>query len=245
MKRTKCTTTTKRQREPYTGLVSVILLADVPGYRMKSYGPTSLLEVKKNRLIDHQIKAVCNAFPNSEIVICTGFESEKINRYVRYTYDNSSIRMVENQLFNNTNSCESLRLALNNIHNDDLFIIDGSLLFTNKALQSCKMQESLVYIDDKCGEQFEVGVNINENATVEYFSFGASKGWSEIMFLKGEKTIEQLRRILYMETFKTKFIFEAINELIRVDHTIKAVKNRAKIHKINNIKTYNELKGKK
>lgn len=245
MKNTRCTTTTKKDKEPYTGLVSVILLADVPGYRMKSYGPTSLLEVKKIRLIDHQIKAISNAFPNSEIVICTGFESEKINRYIRYTYDKSNIRMVENQLFNNTNSCESLRLALNNINNSNLFIIDGSLLFTNKALQSCKMQESLIYINDKCGEQFEVGVNINEKAIVEYFSYGASKGWYEIMFLKGEKTIEQLRRILYMETFKTKFIFEAINELIRIDHTIKAVKNRAKIHKINNIKTYHELKGKR
>ena len=147
MKKNQCVTKAKKQKtEKCKELVSCILLADLPGYRMKSYGPTSLLPVKKARLIDHQIKAIRNAFEKIEIIICTGFESEKINKYIRTTYSDINVRVVENQLFTQTNSCESLRLALNNINNKNLFIIDGSLLFTNKALQCCQLLDSTVYL---------------------------------------------------------------------------------------------------
>ena len=81
--------------------------------------------------------------------------------------------------------------------------------------------------------------------SVEYFCYGASKGWSEIIFLKGDDTIECLRRIISTENYRTKFVFEALNELIKIKKNIYAVKNRAKIQKINNIKIYHDLKGSK
>ena len=72
------------------------------------------------RLIDIQIEAIQKIFPLYEIIVCVGFDSEKVCKYIRQKYRNINIRIVENQIFSNSNSSESTRIALNNISNDKI-----------------------------------------------------------------------------------------------------------------------------
>ena len=244
MRKKDCVTQTRRKKS-YDGLVTFILISDTPGYRMKSYGPSSLLQIdKKNKLIDIQITSILKVFSNIEIILCVGFEAEKISKYIRQKHPSINLRIVENQLFNETNSCEALRLSLNNVTNDKIFLVDGNLLFNYKTLAKNDFNSSYIYIESK-NNNLEVGANVNEDICVEYFSFGASKCWSEIMFLSDKRTIDYLRKVIGSENYRKKFIFEALNELIKAKFKITTIENSHSVKKINNIKIYHELKANK
>lgn len=226
-------------------LITVVLLCDSPGYRMKSYGPLSLITINNKRLIDLQIACIKDTFPNFELIVCLGFDSEKVCRYIRSKYHDINIRFIENQLYNSSNSCESLRLSLNNTCNNKILICDGNLLLNQKSLSKINTSESCALIEKTPCETLEIGLNIDGSGTVQYFSFGATKTWSEVIFLNGVDIIDSLRKIIVSYDSKTRFMFEAMNELINMKYTIKSILNENKITKINNIKTYHGIKEKK
>ena len=78
----------KKDYKPRNDLMTIILLCDSPGYRMKSYGPPSLITIANNKLIDIQIEAISKAFKYYEIILCVGFDAEKISKYIRNKYGN-------------------------------------------------------------------------------------------------------------------------------------------------------------
>jgi len=223
-------------------LVTFILLCDMPGNRMKSYGSTSLIDIYNKKLIDLQIEAIKSKFKNYEIIICCGFDSESVYKYIRTKYKKENIRLIENQIFNYSNSCESLRLCLNNLINTKIFILDGNLVFKNNIFDSIDLDKNFIVIEKSPSENLEVGVNINEYDFVEHFSFGAKYIWSEILFLCEDKIIDSLRNLLANMEYKNKFIFEALNDIITMKYNISYVKNRYPIQKINSIKTYKNIK---
>jgi NDP-sugar pyrophosphorylase family protein len=239
----KCITSPKAKKDykPRNDLVTIILLCDCPGYRMKSYGPPSLINIANHRLIDIQIDAISKTFKYYEIILCVGFDAEKISKYVRNKYNNINIRIVENQLYNSSNSCESARLALNNTINDQILICDGNLLINSETLSLVNDEYSTVILESNPCSNLEVGVNVDEKNEAQHFSFGASNIWSEILYLNNQEIIESLRRIMCGADYKSRFIFEALNELIKTKHKLKCVKNEHSIKKINNVKTYHAI----
>lgn len=226
-----------KKQEFYT----FILVSDSPGYRMKSYGPTSLIGFKNNKLIDIQIQSIKESFQNFEIILCCGNDPEKVYKHLKSNYANENIRIVENQLCNNSNTCESIRLSINNTSNDKIYIIDGKLLIYPELFKN-RLDSTFIYIEDNPCENLEVGININEDNTVEHFSYGASKIWSEILYLGEKNTIENFRKIISTIDFKNKFMFEALNELIKSKKDINYVVNFSPLKKVNNIKTYHAVK---
>ena len=59
--------------------MSVIIPAAGVGYRMKSYGPKCLLNVNENEtIIEKIIQNVNTVFSKDEIIVCVGFEADKI-----------------------------------------------------------------------------------------------------------------------------------------------------------------------
>lgn len=222
-------------------LVTIILLCDSPGYRMKSYGPASLISLNEKKLIDLQIEAIQKIFSSYEIIVCVGFDGDKICKYLRQKYRHINIRIVENQIFNNSNSSESVRIALNNTTNDRVLICDGSLHFSSETLQQINLYQSSALTENCKSENLEIGANINECGNIEHFSYGASVAWSEMCYLHNYEYIESLRKIL-TSFDKGKFIFEALNELVQTKYNLKNITNTSSIHKINNLKVYNKLK---
>lgn len=231
----------KSIKQEDNGLITIILLCDNPGYRMKSYGPISLIDVTSTKkLIDLQIEAINKTFPNCEIIVCLGFDCEKVCKYIK-TKHRANIRIVENQMYTVTNSCESLRLCLNNTGNDRILICDGNLLFDKSTISLIDKKTPCVILESEPNQTLEIGVNVDKDIAY-FFSFGAKYIWSEIMFLTGKEMIESFRKILSNTHNKTRFVFEAINELINMKYEIRTVQNKKSLYKINNIKTYHNIK---
>lgn len=215
-------------------LITIVLLYDQYTRRMKAYGPSPLIPINKSKLLDYHIKYITDIFPKNEIVICTGFDADKVQKYIQEKYSKLNIRVVENQIFENTNSCESLRLCLNNIINSNILILNGNFFFYKESIQKINTSKSCILYEDH-NHMLDVGINFN-NDTLEHMDIGLKAKWSEIFFINDKTMLDLLKRILTEPMFKKKFIFEAINRLLQNNHKILCVKNEKCTIKLDNMK---------
>lgn len=238
---TRSTRKTVEKTEP-KDLITVILLYDIETYRMKSYGPLPLINIGQKKLLDIQIEHIKKHFCNFELILCVGNDSDKIYKHIKNTYSDSNIRLVENQVHSNSNSCESIRLCLNNTMNSKILICNGDLIL-NDSLSIIEKDKTCVLTEEDPCENLEIGINTNELNLAEHFSFGANKTWSEILFIHNQENVEIIKKIISQNTYKNKFIFELLNEFIKLKNNIKCISNKKRINKISNIKTYHKIKG--
>ena len=228
--------------EKRTDFVSVVLFSENHGYRMKSYGPVPLIEVRGKRLIEWQIEAITASFTNFEIILCSGFETEKTVNFIKDNFENINIRVVENQVHYNSNCCESARLCINNTTNNKILFCGGGVLLTPDSLDLIDLNTStVVYQAEDDDSNFEVGVVHNEHK-LEGLSIGVkNQYWTELLYLADKKTITLLYSILSNPEYKNRFIFEAINELPN-KHKIYAKKNQHNpLIKINSLKALKRI----
>ncbi len=233
--------TLSRKDQPF---VTIVLICDKPAHRMKSYGPTPLIELnkKKQKLIDQQIEIIKHAFENFEIIICCGSDSYKIAEYIYSKHSDINIRVIENQIHQQSNSCESLRISLNNTGNNNVLVMSGYTKINKGLFRNFDFQHSHVIATKLFAKGFDVGLNMNKTNQAEHFSFGATLCWLETIFLRGNSIIDNLMKIISQEEYKKKFIFESLNTLIQENNKIKTkVISNKRILKIDNISTYNSL----
>lgn len=218
----------KRVRHKF---VTVILLYDQYTRRMKAYGPTSLIPIKNSKLLDYHLKYISDVFPKNEIVICTGFNADRVEKYVRTNYADQNIRIVENQIFEDTNSCESLRLCLNNTNNNNILIINGGVFFYKDAISKIDTKKSCILVE-KNNITLDIGINQNKEL-LEHMDVGLDFKWTEMIFLNNRNSIDHLRKVLSENNFKKKFIFEAINRLVQANSKIVCIENKKHSVKLN------------
>lgn len=221
--------------------VTVALLGENHGYRMKSYGPIPLIQLEDGKtLIEKQINAVKSTFANFEIILCAGFETSKIVSFIKHKFKNIDIRVVENQVHYNSNCCESARLCLNNTMNDKIIFCGGGVLLYPSQLNMINLESSSVVVQNQHDDSnFEIGVINKRENLLERFSIGVRhKYWAEILYLRDQDTIDNFYKIVSHPEYKNKFLFEAINDLVRKSEIQiqNNVTNRP-IRKIDNIKT--------
>ena len=220
--------------------ISVVLLSDKAGKRMKSYGPTPLVSIKGKKLIDWQIAALKAVFKDFEIVIAGGFECEKVVKYVRTKHQSLRIRIVENQIYHHSNCCESLRLCINNISNDSVLIVNGDVLFNWSSLNDITTGSACVlYQDNQPSTNLEVGLIKSDRDNLVNLNYGITdKIWSEMLYLKGRTNIECLRSIVSSIEYKNKLLFEAISSMPDQRCKIKTIYDKKNAtFKISNVKT--------
>lgn len=217
--------------------ITIVLLSENHGHRMKSYGPISLIKVGGKTLIEKQIEAIKSCFVNFEIIVCSGFETSKIVFFIKSKFPNLNIRVVENQMHYTSNCCESARLCLSNTTNNKVIFCNGSILINSSHLSLINLERNCILIQDESYDSnFEVGV-IENNNVLENFSIGIkNKHWSEILYLTGEKEINNLYSVISNPEYKNRFMFEAINE-INKNLNIQVIKTGKPLTKLDNIKT--------
>lgn len=233
----------QRKKDRLEELVTVILLSENVGHRMKSYGATPLLSLGNTTILEHQINAIKSLFIKYEIILCGGFDIDRVVKFVHQRYRSDNIRVIENQMYHHSNDCESVRLCLNNTSNSRILICNGELLLTSNCLSSLDLNRSHVMVEKKNLPNLEIGVTVNQDGFVENFCYGIDLKWSEMVFLHSLEIIESLRKIISTTDYKTKFMFEALNELGRMTkYKLKVVENPTQIVKINNVKTYHQIR---
>ena len=106
--------------------IDIIIPCAGLGRRMKSYGPKSLIVIKKNlRIIDNQLKLLKKNFPTANIILVTGFESDAVMNSTPM-----DIVKIENENYDTTNVMRSIGIGLRACKRDVL-IVYGDLIFNN------------------------------------------------------------------------------------------------------------------
>ena len=225
----------------YQDFVTIVLLHDQPAFKLKNKTSPVLINLDKFTLLEYQLKIIDKKFKNYEIIICTGFLCDKLNLWLKKKYKKYNIRIIENTHFTEYNSCESARLCLQNTNNDKILIIDGKILFDDKIFNNLSLEEPFAICCKDKNETLEIGINTDQNRNISHFSYGARYTWSEILFLCGNKLISDLEKTLNQDSFKKKFLFEAINS-IATKHIIRKTVKSSKVLKIQNIKTLENIR---
>ena len=190
-------------------LVSVIIPAAGLGSRMKSYGPKCLLPTSNgSTILNKIISNVKKVYPHCEIIVATGFESDRVVKAV-----SKEVRIVENQLYSETNMVESIRLSLNNAVNNDIIIINGDLIFNVFTLQNLTQCGSCALIDTQSRfQKNEIGVTIVEDSVV-HFSYGLPAKWAQIVYLTG-KELDLFTTFCNDRENNKRYTFEILNMVI-------------------------------
>lgn len=216
--------------------VSVVLLYDASINRMKSYGPIALFNINEyTKILDYHISFVYAHFSSPEIIVCVGSESEKVIKYIQNKYHNTNVRIVENQMYKDTNVCESLRLCLNNVYSNNILLINALTL--PKKITPIKHSNVMLYVTEN-NKKSDIGVNINENNKVEHMSFCAKNAWLDMMWMTNKTTITSVKKILSQDSYKKKMWFELINDMISKKISIDYTMVGDDVIKIDNLRQY-------
>jgi len=195
-----------------TDHTSVAILAAGCGSKIKSYEPRSLLKIKSKPLIEHQLSTVNNYFKDDvETITVVGCHANKVIKKIK-----NDTRIVENQIYDDTNSSESLRLAFNNASGESFMFIHGDIFF-NESCIDVDYSRSFVIIDTEGFiKDHEVGLTVIDGH-LSIMSYGLSTKWAQIAFFK-DKEYNLLSSVLnkFENKDKKKLSFEVINDIIEL-----------------------------
>jgi len=227
------------------GLVSVIILSEKQAKGMKSCGPIPLFKISGQKtLLERQIDAVLKSFKSFEIILCAGFDICKVSTIIRSKFKNLNIRIVENQLHYNSNCCESARLCFNNTLNENLIVLDGSVMISHDDLQSIEMTPGASVMFQEDNEGFDIGV-IHNNNILENLSIGIKMNpWNGVFSINGHKHINNFLSILNNPDFKNKLLFEAINSYNSRFGEVRVKKSNQNYTKLDNLKNFKRINSK-
>jgi len=217
--------------------LSVIILGSLPGYRMKSYGNKSLLKLPDgNSVLEKMVENILLKFKNAEIILTIGFQADKVIKSSL-----SGIRLVENQLYEQTNIMEEVRLGINNALHENILLINGGLVFNEHVLENINKSDSSVIIDSS-GQMSsdDVGVTIVKNrATI--FSYDLPTKWCHIVYITGKEY--KLFRQYSNNRDKSKcFLFEGLNYVLDRGGKLNAMESdKTVITKIDTAKDLEDL----
>ncbi len=220
--------------------LEIIILASDMGYRMKSYGPKCLLKTHNNEtIITRQIHLLKKEFIDCNITVVVGFEADKVIKHLP-----SEIKIIENQLYKETNTLENIRLTLNNIQPSDLLILDGDLIFNHKTLKNITKRSSSVIIDaNNMFSEDKEGATIVDNK-ITNFSYGLDSKWARIVFLTGKELLTFGNECFNREKNKL-YLFEALNTVIDRGGVISSICSAdIVVYKIDSTKNLSVLKDK-
>lgn len=225
-----------------TDFVSFIFFSENHGYRMKSHGPIPLLSVNGKTIIERQIEAIKAAFLHFEIIVCSGFQTEKIVNFIKENFKDINVRVVENQVHYNSNCCESARLCLNNTVNSKVMLCNGNVILDPMHFSMIDTNQSCVIVqEDNMDDSFEIGA-ISTNHSLERLSLGIKKEyWVEIIYLSNQEAINDMYSVISNPEYKNRFIFEAINEISNKQNIQVTPNEHSPIYKVNNIKTLKKV----
>lgn len=223
--------------------ITVVLLSENHGYRMKSKGAIPLVDINGVTLLDRQINAIKAVFQNFEIILCCGYDSGAVFQHVKEKYKTLNIRIVENQVYENSNCCESARLAINNTLNNKIVLCSGSVLLLAEHLRAIDLDQSSILIQsaNKKLEDFNIGV-VSQDEKVQNMSLGVKeKRWLELCYLSAKHDVKMFHSIVESIEFKNKFLFEAINEFIKSKSLTTTEVEKIKSYKIHSIKSLKKV----
>lgn len=157
-----------------------IILGAGTGRRMRNYGSKSLLRYKSKKVIEHQTSCIRSYSKSSDIIFVTGFESDKIVK------ESPDCRLIENQLFETTNTVESIRLAVNASLLSNIYLIHGDIIFSRTAISIPDRTKAFIGMNSNGKiNPGKVGISHQDNKLLS-LSYGLTDKWSQITYIPAQ-----------------------------------------------------------
>jgi len=187
--------------------LTIIIPAAGEGLRMKSYGPKPLLKINGYTLIQHQVIRLKSQFPDSTIILVSGYESAKV-------MSNSPVDIVhvENERYSSTEVVRSISLGLRAATTDRVLVVYGDLAFNGETLQYPLLDKSVLFVDNSTMSAEEVGCTVVNNY-VENLLYDVPNKWAQIAYFVGEE-LKLLKHFAHNPANEKKFGFEILNEIL-------------------------------
>ncbi len=198
--------------------LSIIILGAMIGYRMKSYGPKSLITLSTGEtILDRQLAVINQAYSGCEIILTIGFEADKMIKKCP-----PGIRLVENQLYETTNILEEIRLGINNCVNDNILLIQGDVVFNLETIDKITLEDSSAAVVDykNCELEEDVGVTVIDDK-ISIFSHGISPRFGNIVYITG-KEFKFMKSVVGDRDKNKLYLFEALNLVLEKRGSLRA-----------------------
>ena len=198
--------------------MNFIIMGDRFQKRMKSKGCTALIKVNNKTIIDNQYKCIKKFFPKSNIIYVSGFESKRLISHIdKNKHKYSDLKIVTNNKYQDYNYGYSLALIKDAL-NTDGFITFGDNILNTKVFKNFDTKSgSQVFIQNN--ERTDLGCVVTED-TVEHISYELTNYIANIYYLSAAD-MQNIQKILSIDTYYNVFIFELINLLIEHNTIIK------------------------
>lgn len=188
----------------------VVIPAAGLGRRMRSYGPKALIKIAGGEtVVARQIRLTRLAFPGAEIIVVTGFESDRLRRALP-----RDVRVVVNASYDETNVAHSLLLGIQHARpTASVLVVYGDLVFNTRAIEGLDKSTSSLIIDARPGSrEDEVGVNVVDDE-VMCLAYGLPAKWAQIALLRPREAA-LFREVAREPRRKRQFGFEILNEIL-------------------------------
>lgn len=189
---------------------SIIIPSAGEGYRMKSYGPKSLLKLTPDtNIIARQLDIINQVLgKNNEIILITGFEAGKL---MNRTPDN--LIKIENEKYDTTNVLRSIGIGLRAATTENILVIYGDLVFNKQALNTSFTESKIVIDRSGYMTDNEVGC-ISDKGKLESIMYDNQENkWGHISFFTG-KELKILKTLAWDSSKYSFYGFEAINTIV-------------------------------
>lgn len=210
---------------------AIILISEITK-GMKSFGSKALLGLNNNlTILDHQIQYLKKHYNPAQIILCTGFDHNKIVEYTK-KYKNIHYYFHNNYIGDNQAGCLVDCIKDNNI-SDALIMTNGVILFNKIKLSPNSSTYFIKHKNDK-KNNFEIGTSNIDNDG--YLFYDLDNKWIELVYLNTQDLSHIKNNIsLYSKTSKL-FLFELINQF-RLTYSINfVVIDNIQALKINSVK---------
>jgi hypothetical protein len=184
-----------KQQPGITVDLPVVVLSSTINHKMGIYGAKFDHDVGDEKLFDRQCRIIKKALPKSEIVLGVGKDYHKANRNLKESWFDQGVKMVENQLWQDTSETETLRLAMNVLPRASrILFISGDVCFDKESLNFLEASQSMLsyYMDDN---EDEIGINfdVSQHHKLSGTGFDFRAKWSNMLYLTGYE-LEILRK---------------------------------------------------
>lgn len=202
----------KRKTSPNNYLIdkcSFIIMAAYPIAGVRKLGCPLINEHYEDQVLDLHLDLINSVCRSPHIMVVGGFDVKKMFKYKR----RNEFQIIENTIFEFTNSSEDLRIGLNAIPRNYTVVLDGAFLpsiETYNLLLKNLNTSKIIYSnrESQC-----VGVNITTENIVNFFGYKCEHKTKGAYYLNLEDFDKIRKRTIGSSFNKNRFDYEMLEEL--------------------------------
>lgn len=199
--------------------ISILILATMPDYGMKSLGNKSLIHVKNLPLIEHQLIHLKKSMRarEYEIIYLCGYEQQKTQKKIEKYSETYNVKFIS-QNIDNLNYGGALVDGIQHIKYNNVLYINYANLFKQTLSSYIKTNKDYIFVSPNHHNNSHIRIGFQENNRDQdnylFFDIG-SKKYLDCGILT--KHTIQIIKDMDPDKYSNKFLFEIINLLPQFD----------------------------